>query len=39
MIRQNINRLFSGRMRSVHPEMLKQKEALQIPGEAGSPGI
>ena len=39
MIRQNVNRLSSERMRGVCADMLKQKEALQVSDEAGSTGI
>jgi hypothetical protein len=39
MIRQNVNRLSSERMRGVRAGMPKQKEALQVSDEAGSTGI
>jgi hypothetical protein len=39
MIRQNINRLSSERMRGVCADMLKPKEALQDSDEAGTTGI
>jgi hypothetical protein len=39
MIRQNVNRLSSERMRGVCADMLKPKEALQVSDEAGSTGV
>jgi hypothetical protein len=39
MIRQNVVRLSSERMRGVCADMPKQKEALQVSDEAGSTGI
>jgi hypothetical protein len=39
MIRQNVNRLSSERMRGIGFDMLKPKQALQVSDEAGSPGI
>jgi hypothetical protein len=39
MIRQNVNRLSSERMRGVCADMPKQKEAFQVSDEAGSTGI
>jgi hypothetical protein len=39
MIRQNVVRLCSERMRGVCAAMPNQKEALQVSDEAGSTGI
>jgi hypothetical protein len=39
MIRQNVNRLSSERMRGVCADVRKRKEALQVSDEAGSTGI
>jgi hypothetical protein len=39
MMRQNVNRRFSERMRAACPELFKPEEALQLSDEAGSTGI